>query len=99
MLAGRDIEVCCPLLAIGACDACKTVQESSTRLVAIDVRRDSVREVSLAHFLDPARSCNPESGTIWFQVPLLSTATYATTVFEGVGEMLERTHEAQETPR
>ena len=51
MLAHRDIEVCCPLLAIGACDACETVQESSIRLVTTAVPRDSVREVSPAHFL------------------------------------------------
>ena len=61
MLVHRDSEVRCPLLAIGACDACETVQESSTRLVAIDVPRDCVREVSPAHFLPaPATLNNPE---------------------------------------
>ena len=61
MLADRDVEACCPLLAIWACDACETVQESSIRLVTIDVPRESVREVSPAHFLPaPAMLNNAE---------------------------------------
>ena len=98
MLAHRDIEVCCPLLAIGACDACETVQESSIRLVTIDVPRDSVREVSPAHFL-PAPAMLNNAEQFGFRCHSSQTATYATAVFKGVDEMPERTHEAQETTR